>query len=156
LLHAQFETIHPFDNGNGRTGRALIHVVLRRRGLAAYYVPPISVVLAAERDRYIRGLTEFRSGEVGSWIEQFAAATTALVGLQRELRRGEPGDATALLERFGDESRRSAIVFLACFLHSDRLTRGSREDRRSKSRPSWKRQAGAILFFETCLSFRTE
>ena len=74
LLHAQFETIHPFDDGNGRTGRALIHVVLRRRGLAASYVPPISVVLAAERDRYIRGLTEFRSGEVGSWIEQFAAA----------------------------------------------------------------------------------
>jgi hypothetical protein len=38
-------------------------------------VPPISVVLAANRDRYISGLTEFRSGDVGLWIEQFAEAT---------------------------------------------------------------------------------
>ena len=81
MLHAQFETIHPFDDGNGRTGRALIHVVLRRRGIAASYVPPISVVLATERERYIRGLTGFRSGEVGSWIERFAAAAARAAGL---------------------------------------------------------------------------
>ena len=35
IAHAQFETIHPFADGNGRTGRALIHVVLRARGVAA-------------------------------------------------------------------------------------------------------------------------
>lgn len=74
LVHAQFETIHPFDDGNGRTGRALIHTVLRRRGLAPAYVPPISVVLASQRDRYIAGLTGYRAGEIGPWIEHFAAA----------------------------------------------------------------------------------
>ncbi len=74
LVHAQFETIHPFDDGNGRTGRALIHVILRRRGIAPAYVPPISVILAGARDRYIEGLTSFRGDNVESWIEQFAGA----------------------------------------------------------------------------------
>jgi Fic family protein len=74
LVHAQFETIHPFADGNGRTGRALIHVVLRRRGVAPSYVPPISVVLAAKRDRYIAGLTAFRADKVTDWIEQFSGA----------------------------------------------------------------------------------
>ncbi len=74
LVHAQLETIHPFADGNGRAGRALIHVVLKRRRVAPAYVPPISVVLAGERDRYIDGLTRFRGDAVGVWIEQFAAA----------------------------------------------------------------------------------
>jgi len=74
LVHAQFETIHPFDDGNGRTGRALIHVILRRRGVALNYVPPISVVLASSRERYITGLTGFRGDDVAQWIEHFSAA----------------------------------------------------------------------------------
>jgi len=81
IVHAQFETIHPFADGNGRTGRALIHVVLRRRGIADRYVPPISVILASERDAYIRGLTEFREGELGSWIEHFALAAARAASL---------------------------------------------------------------------------
>lgn len=78
LVHAQFETIHPFHDGNGRTGRALIHVVLRRRGTAPAYVPPVSIVLAAKRTGYIAGLTEFRGEGVTPWIRRFAdAAATA-------------------------------------------------------------------------------
>lgn len=81
LVHAQFETIHPFHDGNGRTGRALIHVVLNRRGIAPEYVPPISVVLANNRDRYMAALTAYREDGIGQWIEHFAAATATAANL---------------------------------------------------------------------------
>lgn len=84
LLHAQFETIHPFSDGNGRVGRALIHTVLARRGLTKDSVLPISLVLSTLRDSYVGGLTAFRHlGEVDSasaidararWIRTFAEA----------------------------------------------------------------------------------
>ena len=76
IAHAQFETIHPFEDGNGRTGRALIHVILRRRGLAPSFVPPISVVFARAKDEYIRGLTMYRQGDLGAWIESFAVCAS--------------------------------------------------------------------------------
>ncbi|HVE45943.1 MAG TPA: Fic family protein [Acidimicrobiales bacterium] len=88
VAHAQFETIHPFEDGNGRTGRALIHVLLRRRGLAPSYVPPISVVLAANKDRYIDELTQYRDGDLEDWIERFAvAAAQAATLAERYLGR---------------------------------------------------------------------
>jgi Fic family protein len=74
IAHAQFETVHPFEDGNGRTGRALVQVILRRRNLAPSFVPPISVILAREKDRYIRGLTLFREDHIADWIEIFAVA----------------------------------------------------------------------------------
>jgi len=84
LVHAQFETIHPFDDGNGRTGRTLIQIVLRRRKIASSYVPPVSVVLARSKDRYIAGLTRFREdGGISPWIEQFAEATARAANLAR-------------------------------------------------------------------------
>ncbi|MDE2653827.1 MAG: Fic family protein [Gemmatimonadota bacterium] len=84
VVHAQFETIHPFEDGNGRTGRALIQVVLRRRGMAASYVPPISVILAAEREVYFAGLGEFRFGDPVRWIVQFAEAAARAATLARQ------------------------------------------------------------------------
>lgn len=83
LVHAQFETIHPFADGNGRAGRALIHVVLKRRGLARAYVPPISVVLAAKKRGYVDGLTSYRGADVAPWIQRFADATAASAELAR-------------------------------------------------------------------------
>jgi Fic family protein len=77
LVHAQFETIHPFDDGNGRTGRALIHVVLRRRGVAPQYLPPVSVILANAKSRYIAALNSFRRSDMADWLAYFAGATTS-------------------------------------------------------------------------------
>ncbi|MGI8702235.1 MAG: Fic family protein [Nocardioidaceae bacterium] len=84
IAHAQFETIHPFVDGNGRTGRALVHVILRRRGSAPRVLPPVSLVLATWSTSYIKGLTATRyRGRPASasahdgmnrWIALFAAA----------------------------------------------------------------------------------
>jgi Fic family protein len=84
VAHAQFETIHPFIDGNGRVGRALIHVVLRRRGVAARFVPPVSIVLAARPTAYVEGLVAFREGHVADWIGSFAtaAARAALMSIE--------------------------------------------------------------------------
>ena len=60
VAHAQFETIHPFVDGNGRTSRALIHLILRRRGVASRMVPPVSLILATLSTDYITGLTAYR------------------------------------------------------------------------------------------------
>jgi Fic family protein len=89
IAHAQFETIHPFIDGNGRTGRALIHVILRRRGLAPVVVPPVSLVLATWPRDYVNGLTASRyhadssSQEavegLDSWVGLFASAMTRAV-----------------------------------------------------------------------------
>ncbi|MBQ6454504.1 MAG: Fic family protein [Eggerthellaceae bacterium] len=82
IAHAQLETIHPFSDGNGRTGRALAHMILKTRGLARATVPPVSLVLATDRDRYIANLsayrtdgTEGRNEVVNGWVEYFANAT---------------------------------------------------------------------------------
>jgi len=89
IAHAQFETIHPFVDGNGRTGRAITHVMLRRRGLAPSWCPPVSLVLATLRDDYMRALDNFHSeapcdsleaiAGVDAWVSFFARACTRSV-----------------------------------------------------------------------------
>jgi Fic family protein len=74
IAHAQFETIHPFHDGNGRVGRALILIILRRRRIAPRYLPPVSLALAGEADRYIAGLTSWRNGDEDDWYTVFADA----------------------------------------------------------------------------------
>jgi len=109
IAHAQFETIHPFGDGNGRIGRCLIHVLFERCGLAPSYVPPVSLVLGVDKDAYIAGLEDFRGDEVDRWVAQFAHAVEIaakraksfladVAALQAEwIRRAEPlrADATA-------------------------------------------------------------
>ena len=81
IAHAQFETIHPFADGNGRTGRALIHAILHASITPRATIPPVSLALAADRNRYIQNLSIYRTDEeadrqaaVNEWVEYFANA----------------------------------------------------------------------------------
>ena len=64
IAHAQFENIHPFTDGNGRTGRALLHAMLRHGRLALRSVVPVSAGLLADTGSYFRALEAYRDGEV--------------------------------------------------------------------------------------------
>lgn len=74
LVPFQFETIHPFIDGNGRTGRALIHTVLRRGGALRNTLIPISTVFAGDTNSYLAGLTACRAdpSRFDDWIIGFA------------------------------------------------------------------------------------
>src|SRR5215470_986321 len=89
LVHAQFETIHPYTDGNGRVGRALIHTVLTRRGLTPSAVLPLSLVLLTRSNDYIAGLTAYRydgpadgadaANGFARWLGTFLTATELAV-----------------------------------------------------------------------------
>lgn len=76
ILHAQFENIHPFTDGNGRTGRALISALLHQRGYTRHTTIPIAAALAAVRDDYFETLWAYRDhGDAGPVIALIATAT---------------------------------------------------------------------------------
>lgn len=90
LAHAQFETIHPFTDGNGRTGRALVHAMLRGTGLLRTVTAPVSAGLLRDVAGYTAALTAFRDGDARPVVEAFAGAAryAAVTGgvLVRDLR----------------------------------------------------------------------
>lgn len=108
LAHAQLETIHPFVDGNGRVGRALVHVVLKTSGFSQSTVPPVSLVLATDRERYITNLEAYRCegdedrvDSVNGWVEYFANVLTV------SCERAEEFEQTLLSIRDGWIARTS-------------------------------------------------
>ena len=122
VTHAQFETIHPFVDGNGRVGRALIHLVLRRRGLGLRVQPPISLVLATWPSAYVAGLTATRYiGQPDSadardgldrWVALAAAACLRAAGDAARFEEQVQAIQTEWLERVGPARRDSALRLL--------------------------------------------
>ena len=74
IAHAQFETIHPFTDGNGRTGRALVHAMLTGKGLLTGTTAPVSAGLLTDLVGYTDSLTAYRHGDARPVVEQFARA----------------------------------------------------------------------------------
>lgn len=85
LAHAQFETIHPFTDGNGRTGRALIHAMSRHAGLTQRMTVPVSAGLLADVDSYFESLTQYRHGRPDAIVRRVIDAVFAALRNARTL-----------------------------------------------------------------------
>lgn len=104
LMHYQFETIHPFLDGNGRIGRALINLLLLQEGRLSRPLLYLSGYLEARRSEYYDRLQAVRErGEVEEWIQFFLAA----VKNQAEDAVSRASDLVDLRERYLEESSKT-------------------------------------------------
>ncbi|MGH3469745.1 MAG: Fic family protein [Thermocrispum sp.] len=85
IAHAQFETIHPFNDGNGRIGRTLVHAMLRHSGVTRTLTVPVSAGLLTDTSAYFRALTDYREGYPETIIRQFINASFRAIGNGRQL-----------------------------------------------------------------------
>lgn len=85
IAHAQFETIHPFNDGNGRVGRVLVHAMLRHSDVTRRLTVPVSAGLLTDTTAYFNALTAYRAGDVEPIVQQFAQASFRAVGNGRQL-----------------------------------------------------------------------
>lgn len=109
IAHAQFETIHPFNDGNGRTGRALVHAMFKLGGATTRSTIPVSAGLLSDTGSYFEALTAFRDGDASPIVARFADAAFAAIGNGRQLAR----DLVSVYERWGESitARKSAAVW---------------------------------------------
>jgi Fic family protein len=85
IAHAQFETIHPFPDGNGRTGRALVQAMLRNKRLTRQITVPVSAGLLANTDAYFNALGAYREGSPAPIVERLSEASLLAVTNGRRL-----------------------------------------------------------------------
>ena len=68
IAHGQFEAIHPFGVGNGRIGRALIPITMRRRAVARQVVAPIGTAMVADVGSYFGLLRTYHHGNLEATV----------------------------------------------------------------------------------------
>jgi Fic family protein len=85
IAHAQYETIHPFLEVNGRTGRCVMQTMLRRTDLTRTVVAPLSAGLLQDTAAYFDALTAYRSGRIDEIVRIFTGAAFTSVANAREL-----------------------------------------------------------------------
>lgn len=116
VAHAQFETIHPFPDGNGRVGRALVHAMLHSKGTTRNVTVPISAGLLVDVDRYFAALTAYRQGDPTGIVAAFTDATFSAVSngrqLAEELRSIRAGWGESVTARRGANAWRLADLFV--------------------------------------------
>lgn len=140
VAHAQFETIHPYSDGNGRIGRILIGWILARR-LGVEVPPPISVSIARDPGGYLAGLTLFRMGQLDPWVEWMAvklqqtgesellleSRAQGLFDSWRSRLRGQRADATShkVVDILGEHPVISSDLVAVRLEVSDRAARSA-------------------------------
>ncbi|CAN5755699.1 hypothetical protein BH10ACT9_BH10ACT9_37560 [soil metagenome] len=77
--HAQFETIHPFIDGNGRTGRALVQAMLRNKGLTRQVTVPVSAGLLADTAAYFAARSDSTVWKVADLLTRRPVVNAALL-----------------------------------------------------------------------------
>jgi Fic family protein len=87
IAHAQFETIHPFPDGNGRTGRAIVQAMLRHREVTTNIAVPVSAGLLHDIQGYYDALDAYRRGDIEPIVAAFARAAGYAVVNGRQLVR---------------------------------------------------------------------
>ena len=109
IAHAQFETIHPFNDGNGRTGRALVHAMLKLGGATTRSTIPVSAGLLSDTRSYFEALTDFRNGDPSPIVKRFADAAFAAIVNGRQLAQ----DLVVVYDSWGESitARKSASVW---------------------------------------------
>ena len=109
IIHAQLETIHPFIDGNGRTGRTLIHKVLRDEGALTYATLPVSAGLLHNIGAYLDSITSYQQGDIAEVVSQLADALelSCQVGYRasRELDAAMEEWESTMTERRGSRIR---------------------------------------------------
>jgi Fic family protein len=114
IAHAQFETIHPFVDGNGRIGRMLISILLQDRKLLERPTLYLSLYLKRRQAEYYALLQGIRDhGQWEAWIQFFlevirdaaqdaSAKAIAIVELRERIRKLSTGQAGKNVPRFGE------------------------------------------------------
>lgn len=87
IAHAHFESIHPFADGNGRTGRAIVQAMLRHSEVTKNITVPVSAGLLHNVDSYYDALDAYRRGDIRPIVAAFAGAAGYAVINGRQLVR---------------------------------------------------------------------
>lgn len=110
IFHAQFETIHPFTDGNGRTGRTILHRMLAADEVLRHTMLPVSAGLLHDVDRYMHSLDAYHGGAVEPIIECLADALELSVVIGSRIASDVDGVlaewASANTDRAGSASHR--------------------------------------------------
>lgn len=130
IAHAQFESIHPFTDGNGRIGRALINSILRRRSVTNTVVVPLASALVAHRDRYFDDLTAYRDGDPAPLMRSFSVGSRIAAEQSRKTARNLAAIPEQWREMTGPVRGHSAAAkIMGSLLDTPVLTADSVSDR---------------------------